>query len=79
MNINDSLAICEFLAESHPEKSLWPKDSRLRAMARSATVEMHSGFQELRHTYHTSLFGAFIFRLGYLLICRVAREGKAMG
>jgi glutathione S-transferase len=49
--INDSLSICEFLAESHVTKPLWPKDRQLRAMARSATSEMHSGFVELRNTY----------------------------
>lgn len=42
----DSLAICEFLAEHDP--SLWPADSAARAMARSVTAEMHSGFSALR-------------------------------
>jgi glutathione S-transferase len=42
----DSLAICEFLAEHDP--SLWPADSRARALARSISAEMHSGFQALR-------------------------------
>lgn len=45
VRIWDSLAILEYLAESHP---LWPQDSAARAMARSASAEMHSGFQELR-------------------------------
>ncbi|KIM97469.1 hypothetical protein OIDMADRAFT_169286 [Oidiodendron maius Zn] len=48
IQIHDSLAISEFLAESHPEFPLWPKDRVLRALARSAAAEMHSGFQELR-------------------------------
>jgi glutathione S-transferase len=42
----DSLAICEFLAEHDP--SLWPADSRARALARSISAEMHSGFHSLR-------------------------------
>jgi glutathione S-transferase len=50
IQICDSLAICEFLAESHPELPLWPKDPMLRALARSAAAEMHSGFSELRNT-----------------------------
>ncbi len=46
--IVDSLAICEYLAERFPEAGLWPSDPALRALARSATCEMHSGFQALR-------------------------------
>ena len=42
----DSLAICEYLAESHPD--VWPEDKRARAWARCATAEMHSGFLALR-------------------------------
>ncbi|OBT70789.1 hypothetical protein VF21_10091 [Pseudogymnoascus sp. 05NY08] len=50
IQICDSLAICEFLAESHPKLPLWPKDPMLRALARSVTAEMHSGFSELGNT-----------------------------
>jgi glutathione S-transferase len=52
--INDSLAICEYLAEQYPEYSLWPKDGYLRALARSAAARMHSGFPALRSAYHTN-------------------------
>jgi len=45
MRIWDSLAILEYLAESHP---LWPEEPAARAVARSASAEMHSGFQALR-------------------------------
>jgi len=44
----DSLAICETLAELHPEARLWPDDAKARAEARSIAAEMHSGFPELR-------------------------------
>jgi glutathione S-transferase len=44
----DSLAICETLAERHPEAKLWPDDRRARAEARSAAAEMHSSFPDLR-------------------------------
>ena len=44
----DSLAICETLAELHPEARLWPVDAAARAHARSMTAEMHSGFPDLR-------------------------------
>lgn len=44
----DSLAIAEYLAEQFPEKELWPRDVEARAMARSVSAEMHSGFTHLR-------------------------------
>lgn len=43
----DSLAITEYLAESHPV--VWPSDRAARAWARSAAAEMHSGFQTVRN------------------------------
>ena len=46
VTIWDSLAICEWAAERAP--SLWPSDPMVRAVARSATAEMHSGFAALR-------------------------------
>lgn len=44
----DSLAIVEHLAEKLPEKQIWPADSQARALARSVSAEMHSGFLSLR-------------------------------
>ena len=44
----DTLAILEFLAETHPEAGLWPKPPEARALARSVSAEMHSSFQALR-------------------------------
>jgi glutathione S-transferase len=44
----DSLAICETLAERHPEAALWPADAEARARARSYAAEMHSSFADLR-------------------------------
>jgi len=44
----DSLAICETLAERHPEAELWPTDPEARALARSYAAEMHSGFAAMR-------------------------------
>ena len=48
LTVWDSLAICEYLAEKFPEAKLWPADPALRALARAAASEMHSGFQSLR-------------------------------
>ena len=44
----DSLAICEYLADRFPKAGLWPADPAARAIARSVTAEMHSGFAALR-------------------------------
>ena len=44
----DSLAICETLAERHPDAKLWPDDALTRAEARSYAAEMHSGFADVR-------------------------------
>lgn len=45
----DTLAIAEYIAESHPEKAIWPKAKAARAHARAISAEMHSGFQNLRN------------------------------
>lgn len=44
----DSLAICEYVAEQKPEAGLLPDDRLARAVCRSASAEMHSGFMALR-------------------------------
>jgi glutathione S-transferase len=46
--VHDTLAICEYLAEIHPGKNLWPADRARRAQARGACAEMHAGFRSLR-------------------------------
>lgn len=44
----DSLAICEYIADKFPERSLWPDEADDRARARAMSAEMHSGFAALR-------------------------------
>ena len=44
----DTLAICEYLAEKFPQHPLWPPSVEARALARSISAEMHSGFAKLR-------------------------------
>ena len=44
----DSLAICEYANEAFLAGAGWPVDIAARATARSASAEMHSGFQALR-------------------------------
>ena len=45
----DSMAILEYLAETFPEKKLWPVGKTARAVARAISNEMHSGFASLRN------------------------------
>lgn len=47
LHVWDSLAIAEYLAEVYPH--VWPADKTARTWARSASAEMHSGFQTLRN------------------------------
>lgn len=44
----ESLAIMEHVADARPDLPVWPRDRVARAMARSVAAEMHSGFQALR-------------------------------
>jgi glutathione S-transferase len=48
LNVWDTLAIAEYVAEQHPDKQLWPADRKARARARSVCAEMHIGFTALR-------------------------------
>ncbi|MFL9924266.1 glutathione S-transferase family protein [Herbaspirillum lusitanum] len=55
----DSLAICEYLAEQFPERGLWPQSTEARAIARSITAEMHSGFTGLRSAMSMDIRGRY--------------------
>ncbi len=44
----DSLAICEYANERWLDGRGWPRDRGVRALARAAAAEMHSGFVALR-------------------------------
>ena len=46
--VPDSLAICEYANERWLDGRGWPADLRVRAQARAAAAEMHSGFRALR-------------------------------
>ncbi|MBB5752000.1 glutathione S-transferase [Prosthecomicrobium pneumaticum] len=56
LKVWDSLAICEYLAECFPQAQLWPADPAARAVARSVSAEMHSGFRALRTNLPMDLF-----------------------
>jgi glutathione S-transferase len=65
LRIWESLAICEHLAERHPERCGWPRGAEARGVARSVSAEMHAGFQALRSELP--------------LYCRGARRGVVPG
>jgi len=48
VQIWESLAILEYLAEKFPQARLWPSDPAARARARAIAAEMHAGFVPLR-------------------------------
>ena len=50
----ESLAIIEYVAETHPEKAIWPRAKAARAHARSLASEMHAGFGALRQACPTN-------------------------
>jgi len=59
ISITDSLAICEFLAESHPQLPLWPKNRKLRTLARCVVAEMHAGFLHVRNCFPSNFVGSY--------------------
>src|SRR5262245_10255638 len=52
----ESLAILEYLAERFPEARLWPADPAARALARAIAAEMHAGFVPLRRHLPMSMW-----------------------
>lgn len=55
----ESLAIGEYLAELFPKARLWPEPPAVRAVARSISLEMHAGFQELRRHFPMNMRSTF--------------------
>lgn len=55
LKIWDSLAIAEYLAEQLPAIPFWPKNREARAVARSASAEMHSGFSAMRNAMNMNI------------------------
>jgi glutathione S-transferase len=55
----DSLAICGYLADQFPATGLWPTQQAAKAMARSISAEMHSGFQAFRAQFPMNIRSSF--------------------
>ncbi len=58
----ETLAILEYLAETFPEKAIWPRDRAARAHARAIANEMHAGFTGLRAACPMNLRRTFALR-----------------
>jgi glutathione S-transferase len=56
-SIHESLAICEYVADTFPEAQLWPAQPLDRAAARAICSEMVSGFTAMRNELSCHLFG----------------------
>jgi glutathione S-transferase len=49
LQLPETIAIIEYVADTNPHKPIWPSDIRSRALARAAAAEMHAGFQKIRN------------------------------
>jgi glutathione S-transferase len=58
----ESLAILEYLAEKFPDARLWPADPAARAHARALAAEMHAGFVPLRRALPMNMWRPAIRR-----------------
>jgi len=50
LEVWDSLAIIEYIADKYPDLQGWPASLNARAIARSISAEMHSNFDSIRST-----------------------------
>lgn len=63
--LNETLAIIEYLADSYPNKPIWPINIGARALARAASSEIHAGFTELRSRAPMNLRASYPGRVDY--------------
>jgi glutathione S-transferase len=55
LQVWDSLAIVEYLADKFPDRHLWPADRAARAVARSICAEFHAGFPAVRNALASNM------------------------
>ena len=85
LSVWDTLAIAEYLAETRPDRQLWPADVKARARARSMCAEMHSGFSALRNNCPMNIeaslpdVGARLLRDDLALQADLARINRMWG
>ncbi|MBI1385954.1 MAG: glutathione S-transferase [Rhizobiales bacterium] len=58
----ETLAIIEYLADRFPDRAIWPREPRARAMARVVSSEMHAGYASLRKACPMNLGKRFATR-----------------
>lgn len=76
----ETLAIIEYLAETFPDKNVWPADRKARAHARAVSSEMHAGFMALRAACPMNLGKRFATRdRGPDVAANVARVSAIVG
>lgn len=59
VKVSDTLAIAEYLNELFPEAGLLPREAPARALCRSISGEMHSGFVNLRSALPMNIKGRY--------------------
>ena len=59
MNVWESIAIYEYVADLFPKKNIWPQNLGDRALARAVCQEMHAGFTNLRKAMPMNLRGSY--------------------
>ncbi len=59
LTVWESLAIIEYIAETYPDRAIWPRLMSARAHARATSNEMHGGFQTLRQSCPMNLAGRY--------------------
>lgn len=57
----ESLAIMEYLAETFPDRGVWPEHPAARAHARTVACEMHASFMALRNACPMNLRKRFAY------------------
>ncbi|MBP9853781.1 MAG: glutathione S-transferase family protein [Candidatus Omnitrophica bacterium] len=59
LHVSESLAICEYIADLYPKKTIWPSKKGDRAWARSISAEMHAGFIKIRRGMPMNIRGSY--------------------
>jgi len=59
IQIAETIAIIEYIADRFPDFPIWPKDIKQRALARAASAEMHAGFMKIRNAAPMNLRQTF--------------------
>lgn len=70
LQVPETIAIIEYLADCFPEKRIWPEDRADRALARAVSAEMHAGFNALRSYAPMNLRASHPGRVGADMVAK---------